>query len=292
MAEYDPNERLEDRIRRDIHERVSSRIWERHQAREQRRQERWERRREGWDRRHYGSGGLIAGAILAVIGVLLLLQNLGILIVDDLWEYWPVLLIVFGASRAVMSLGLGGKIWGGAIAFAGGLLLLHNLDIIRVDMWHFFWPVMLIGIGVAMLARNLERSSFWHRGTFEGTSPASGAAPSAANWASPWAFFSGVKRRIESQDFEGCEALAVFGGAMLDLREANTKKDEIVIEANALCGGIDIRVPETWNVSVRGTAIFGGYEDKTKNIPSTEAARRPLLIVTGFVVFGGVTIKH
>ncbi len=106
-----------------------------------------------------------------------------------------------------------------------------------------------------------------------------------------WAIFGGAKRRVETQDFEGGEALAIFGGVELDLHKAATKKDEIVIEANAMFGGIDMRVPDNWTVTVRGAGIFGGYEDKTDS-RSGEVGKQPHLVITGYAVFGGVSVKN
>src|SRR5271167_2599736 len=68
--------------------------------------------RERWrQRRHHGQGGLIGGVILAGIGVLLLLQNLGIPYFEDLERYWPVILILVGAVQAARSVGMGGRVW-------------------------------------------------------------------------------------------------------------------------------------------------------------------------------------
>jgi predicted membrane protein len=264
MADYDP-----DRLRQKIVDRVHQRI-----------DERMDR---SFHRRHSGFGGLLIGTILAGIGVLLLLQNFGILYIDDLWEYWPLILIVFGVSRAASSYGTGGRVWGGVMVFIGGVFLLHNLGYIHGDLARFFWPVILIGFGVAMLARNLDRQHAWAPGvTSDSTN---------VNRVNAWAIFSGVRRRIESQDFEGGEALAIFGGIKLDFRQAATKKEEIVIEANALFGGIDIRVPETWQVTMRGSGVFGGYDDKTREATSSDA-KRPNLVITGFAVFGGISVKN
>jgi hypothetical protein len=103
--------------------------------------------------------------------------------------------------------------------------------------------------------------------------------------------FGGVRRRIVSQEFEGGEVSAIFGGVEIDLRAAGTKKDEVVIEMNAIFGGVELMVPDTWDVVVRGAGIFGGYEDKTgprREPPS--GGKRPLLVITGEAVFGGVTV--
>ena len=271
--ERDDAERLRRHIRNDIHERI---------------QDRMERR---WRRRHTGFGGLVVGLIIAGIGVLLLLQNLGILFIEDLWRYWPVILIVIGVSRTSTCLGFGGRVWGGVLVFAGTILLLHNLDIIHGNLWRFVWPTILIAVGMGMLARGLERRRYWARESLGRGNPAISSSGSPLNRLNEWAIFGGIRRRIESQEFEGGEALAIFGGVELDLRPAATKKDEIVLEANAMFGGIELRVPDTWKVDVRGAGIFGGYEDKTLDTRSVhQDDKRPHLVVTGYAFFGGVTV--
>jgi hypothetical protein len=104
-------------------------------------------------------GGLVGGVILAGIGVLLLLQNLGISYFEDLERYWPVILIVVGLAQAFRSMGIGGKIWGGAIFTAGIVFLANNFGVIHGDVWRFLWPGVLILAGVAMLARAIDRQS-------------------------------------------------------------------------------------------------------------------------------------
>lgn len=235
-------------------------------------------------RRRTGFGGLLIGTILAGVGVLLLLQNLGILYVEDLWQYWPAILIVLGISRAATACSQGGRIWGGTLAFIGAAFLLHNLGIIHGNLWRFFWPAILIFIGLGMLARSLERHNI-------GSSDGSPVSSDTVNTLREWAIFGGARRRIDSQEFEGGEALAIFGGVELDLHRAATKRDEIVIEANAMFGGIDMRVPDNWSVTVRGAGIFGGYEDKTDS-GSAEGEKRPHLVISGYAVFGGVTVKN
>jgi predicted membrane protein len=284
MSDFDSKD-YGDRLRREIHANVQDRI--------QRKMDRLHRKMER-RRHHSGRFGVVFGAVIAGLGVLFLLQNLGILYFDDIWQYWPVILIVAGVMRAASSLGFGGRVWGGAMVFVGMIFLLQNLGLIHGNVWRFLWPMVLIAVGLAMLVRAVDR----HNLALGGTSPASSepafasSAPDDAYRFAPWAIFSGVRRRIDSQDFEGGEATAIFGGLQLDLRDAGTKKEEIVIEANAVFGGIEMRVPENWNVALRGSAVFGGYEDETASASSTQDAKRPLLILTGFAVFGGVSVKN
>jgi predicted membrane protein len=248
---------------------------------------------------------VVGGVILAGIGVLLLLQNLGIPYFEDLERYWPVILIVVGIAKAARSIGMGGKVWGGAVFVVGVIFLLNNFGIIRGDVWRLLWPGILILVGLGMLARAIDRQSYG------GGDPAARAEYArkmgeniknrvmsdigrsiSPNRLDVWAVFGGARRRMDTQDFEGGEAFALFGGVEVDLRKAGSTLDEVVIEANALFGGIDMRVPENWNVTVRGAGIFGGYEDETMDGRVATNGKQPHLIINGFAVFGGVHIKN
>jgi predicted membrane protein len=312
MAESDKNQPGQDfgeRIRQDIHDEIHDRFHERMDRKRARWEEKMSRRQHRWQarmahRRSHPFGGLLAGVILAGIGVLLLLQNLGIIFVDDLWDYWPVILIVVGVSRAASAWDFGGRIWGAIVAFIGAVFLVRNLGLIHSSVWGFFWPVILIAVGLALLARTLDRNHAWdlwgHKpdvspsAGISSSGPTPGAESVGANFRNSFKedhVFGGGKRRVDSPDFEGGEANVIFGGLEIDLRKADTKKDEVYIEANAIFGGIEIRVPETWDVIVRGTGIFGGYGDETNHMPAGDA-KRPHLIVTGGAIFGGVNVKN
>jgi hypothetical protein len=74
------------------------------------------------------------------------------------------------------------------------------------------------------------------------------------------------------------------------LRKAEMKVDRVIIEANAIFGGIEIRVPETWQVVLRGTGVFGGFGDQTMHAMGD--AKHPEVILTGVAIFGGVNVKN
>jgi predicted membrane protein len=265
--------------------------------------------RRDWPR---SSGGLLGGIILAGIGVLLLLQNLGIPYFDDLERYWPVILIVVGVVQASRSMGMGGRIWGGIVFAVGVVFLLQNFNVIHGDVWRFLWPAVLIMVGLGMLAKAIDR------GTIGGPAPGTAADAarnlgekirndvhdrimsdiggtrnfsSAADSVSEWAVFGGTRRRVTSQNFQGGEAFAMFGGVVIDLRNAGAV-GEVYIEANSIFGGVEIRVPETWTVVVKGVGIFGGYEDKTLDSRIGPDSKQTQLIVNGVAVFGGVTVRY
>jgi hypothetical protein len=68
--------------------------------------------------------------------------------------------------------------------------------------------------------------------------------------------------------------------------------NEVVLDASAICGGGEIIVPEHWLVSIQGTAMFGGYEDKARHVQPDPTQPTKTLILKGFVLFGGISIKN
>ena len=51
--------------------------------------------RRGWK----ADSRLIPGLVIALLGVLLMLHNLGVLEIERLWRFWPLILISFGLHR-------------------------------------------------------------------------------------------------------------------------------------------------------------------------------------------------
>ncbi len=254
------------------------------------RQDRWEHRHEArrahWEqrmaRRRYrtGNSGIVFGAIVVAIGCLLLLDNLGILRFHDVWRYWPALVVAFGVSRIVDSREPGGWIWGGIVALAGAFLLLDSLDIITVR-FELIWPVVLIGFGVSVLLRALERNRM-RAGAPLSTSPVVGTH----------AFFSDTKSGSETQDFHGGEATAVFGAARFDLRNASMTQDEAQIDVTVVFGEVELRIPETWSVVNRASVAFAGVNDKTIHPKLDPNVKTPRVVITGRVVFGAITLLN
>jgi hypothetical protein len=105
------------------------------------------------------------------------------------------------------------------------------------------------------------------------------------------AIFGGIKQRVTVKNFRGGRLTALFGGFEIDLTRADIEGQTAVIDASALMGGGEIRVPYTWVVDIQGIAILGGYTDEThQEIPDSATAKR--LIVKGVAALGGVVIKN
>jgi len=257
MTESD-NTSLKDSIRRDIRDRV-----------------------RGRGSCSSGYQGIIWGGAVLAVGLLLLLDHLGVVSVDRVWRFWPMLLIISGASHLTEP---GRRAWGALLVVVGVLFQLDTLRVIRFQ-WADLWPVLIIAVGLMMIWSAIETRRV----------RANPAAPSGtASSMNATAIFGGVERRVTG-NFTGGTLSAVFGGGEIDFHGAEMESDEAILEVNAIFGGAEIRVPENWTVEFRGQTLFGGYSDTTRTGVSggTDGTpKRKVLILTGTILFGGVEIKN
>lgn len=217
---------------------------------------------------------LVLGILIIVLGVLFTLDNIGVLYARDYLRLWPVLLIVFGLTKLSQPGEPPSRFLGLMFAALGVLLLLNNLDLLHFRMWDL-WPLVLVFLGVAMIWQVIRRGR--------------GLPEDHTSSLSALAIMGGVQRNCCSQDFRGGELTAIMGGCEIDLREATMQADEAVLHTFAFWGGIEIKVPEDWTVTVEGFPFLGGFEERTH--PPKEGPRKNLRI-KGLAIMGGVEIRN
>lgn len=103
------------------------------------------------------------------------------------------------------------------------------------------------------------------------------------------AIFSGAERKGVWTVPATLNAVAVFGGVDLDLREATLTAQETVIHVFAMFGGIDITVGEDVNLVVSGAGIMGGFGGSSS---AGSGPGAPVVRVVGVAIFGGVEVKR
>jgi Domain of unknown function (DUF1707)/Cell wall-active antibiotics response 4TMS YvqF len=92
--------------------------------------------------------------------------------------------------------------------------------------------------------------------------------------------------RLRVRDRVVC--LTLFGNVDLDLRQATLEGDVIDVTTIAICGAIDVYVPEGVEVDLRGLAVFGhkgAHGDEPALGAPTVLAR-----VTAFSLFAGIDV--
>jgi hypothetical protein len=221
----------------------------------------------------------LPAVILIAVGAIFLIDNLHLMPGRDLWEYWPVALMIAGAFKMADAQVPAGRAMGGILLIGGGIVLASNLGLIPINA-DDLWPLALIAAGVYML---VNRTGFlWDGGKGKYTFTLQSEA----------AVFGGGKRKINDVDFKFAKFDAVFGGFEIDLREANIMGDSATIEINAVCGGAEVKIPLNWSAVVQAAGVFGGINDNTiqPNAATTPNFKR--LYIKGAAVFGGINIKN
>ncbi len=214
---------------------------------------------------------LVLGLSILTLGVLFTLDNLDLVDAGNFLDYWPLALVAVGLTKLAQSRGAIGWIGASLWIFAGGWWTAYNIELVDIHVFEL-WPILLIVCGLSMVRRSLGGSRSEHGGRS----------------ASCVAVLSGFRRQIADKDYKGGDFTAVMGGCEIDLTEAEIQ-GEAVIDVTAIMGGIHMRVPRTFTVESKVTAILGGVEDQTD--PS-RADPNQRLVITGMAMMGGVEIKH
>lgn len=102
------------------------------------------------------------------------------------------------------------------------------------------------------------------------------------------AVFGGVNRRGRWRIRRRTQALAVFGGMDLDLREAVFESPVVEISGFWCFGGLEVKVPAGVEVQDQVMGVFGGTEIKDLGERQPGA---PTLVIKGLALFGGVSVK-
>lgn len=101
------------------------------------------------------------------------------------------------------------------------------------------------------------------------------------------AIFGGATRTGKWRVRKNIQALALFGGIDLDLRDAIFEAPVVEISGFWCFGGLDIKVPEGIEVRDQTAGIFGGTDVNNIGDPAPGA---PTLVIKGVSLFGGVSV--
>ena len=215
------------------------------------------------------------GSGVMLLGLLLTLDNFGLLEARQFIRLWPVLLIGRG-SRSSPTAGTRPRAGRAALLVPAAASSSSISSVLErpAGLWPCSWSSgARPWSGEPRVPRGRWRRRRSRRRAATSTSPASWATSSAVTGA---------------QDFRGGTRPAVMAACEIDLRKASIESEEAVLDTFAFWGGIEIRVPEDWTVESRGVALLGAFEDTSRRPDDG----RKKLIVTGYAVMGGVEVKN
>jgi hypothetical protein len=248
-------------------------------------------------RKNHNGLGLWPGLLLLSVGGGLLGRELGLLPPHvRVWDFWPLFIVLIGVSVLLGADGIVSALLAVAFIGMGAVLLAGNLGFVTASVTRF-WPVLVMLLGIAALVRGGREP--------EPLAPASAEAASLedASWQDDALVAdgdpdrltrqytaSGAELRIESQAWRGGELGVTAGGVELDLRQARLHPEGAVLRLRVLMGGVEIRVPDTWQVHFDVQPFFGGADDSTRSTQG--ASSGPRLSIIGNVTLGGVNVSN
>jgi len=246
-------------------------------------------------------GHIWAGAFIILVGVAAPVKSY-VFGLDWIFS-WQMLLIALGVFIGLKS-GFRGGSWL-VMILVGGYFLLDHYFRLDVSTKRLIWPSLLILLGGFLILRPKRMDEFWKGdGCFDGKrepQPFEGSREPQSIPVSPVtqnadeevlevvAVFAAVRKNIYSKKFKGGEIVSVFGGAEINLTQADFQQ-QIVIESVQVFGGAKLVIPADWVIHNEAVAIFGGIEDKRPQ-PASLTAPEKILVLKGFVMFGGIEIK-
>lgn len=230
-------------------------------------------------------GRILAGIVIIIVGGLLLIRKMGIYLPEWLfsWQMLAISIGVFVGARHNFKPG------GWIVPILVGCFFLLDDWLPFFDIKPYFWPVILILVGMVMIMTPGSGRSF------------RGRARRRMNWSESAevtdediidssSVFGGVKKNIISKNFKGGEISAVFGGAEINFTQADIQS-RAVLEVNAVFGGVKLIIPSNWTVqSSEITAVLGGVEDN-RILQKGAADSDKILVLKGSAVFGGISLK-
>jgi len=224
---------------------------------------------------------VLIALLVIIVGILLLIENLGYDIGLNIWELWPLILVILGISMLAKPREIRQTLSGSILLLVGILFLLDTLDIVPYAIWDF-WPVIVILVGILIL-----KNAIW--GTRR--------VPSSSQYVNLSFVLGGGDFKFNTDKFKGGRVTAVLGGGTIDLRQADIEEAEAVLDVFAFMGGIEVRVPHHWEVNLQGTPILGGIDNNTSLVRPDESSTAKgksvkKLVVKGSVIMGGVEIKN
>lgn len=231
---------------------------------------------------------LIAGLLLLVIGVVLMTRQVERHLIPDWLFTWPMILIIVGLFVGIQTRF---RDFAWLILLGIGTFFLADDVFPNSDAGRFVIPTVVCLAGLLLVlspGRKKQRDGInYPTPTYE-AEPADNAARFAGDSLDATAIFGNVKKVIYSKNFRGGEVVAIFGGAEINLIQADMQ-GPIVLEVVQIFGGTKLIVPPHWEVRSEAVAIFGGIEDKRP--PQTITSPDKVIILQGTALFAGIEIK-
>jgi predicted membrane protein len=225
---------------------------------------------------HFFNVKIVAGIAIIILGILVSLSKFGLGLEINAWDYWPLILILIGIGLLFRPRE-NRRYFGGILFLVFGVFFLaHSLiKSFNLNIVGLLPALIVVFIGAKILTRELGRSK---------------KGPPSKDQINLSVILGGGKFSVSSKELKGGNVTAIMGGCNINLRDADFAEESIVIDTFAIMGGIELMVPNSWEVVMQGVPFMGAMEDKTNHNTYSAKAQKKRLIIKGTAIMGGVEI--
>lgn len=234
--------------------------------------------------RHRPGNKVAFGFIIILIGLAIFLKQIDMLPYFDLSSTWPIILIIVGVL-----IGIKNKFRNTApfILIAVGVFNLipgfsFKIGANSVDSEELVIPTILILAGIVMIFKPRKKKHWADHQQITIVGDKNMCAD---------VMFGGRKEIITSKEFNGGNITVTFGGCELNLLQADSTDQNIIVDVRIIFGGCEIIVPSHWDIKNEIEPVFGSVEDQRTLRTPDVTENRKTLILRGSCTFGGIEIK-
>lgn len=217
------------------------------------------------------------GLVLIAIGIVIGANAMGITNINIFFKGWWTLFIIIPCFIGLFNPNESNKTGNIIGLIIGTVLLLATRGLIGFEIIvKMIVPFIFVAIGISLIFNE----------TLKGKISEKVKEANKDGLENIIATFAGQKVKKDDEEFTGANLEAIFGGIVLDLRNANIEK-EAIIKSTSIFGGVEIIMPSNVKVKVKSTPIFGGVSNKYVENKESEK----VIYIDAFCMFGGVDIK-
>ncbi|MCD5415431.1 MAG: cell wall-active antibiotics response protein LiaF [Clostridiales bacterium] len=217
---------------------------------------------------------LVFGSLVIIVGVIFALVNLGVIegeVRELIWDYWPVLIIVWGFTelqKIIVNLiekrkvHLISAITTVVIAIGFGLVLLgNNLNWFaeQISFWSILWPTAFVYIGLQIIFGDLiiNKKSSKHFNFSSSSNDYKEKKSSDEGFKTEYKLVGEIDKGREPWVLDDLDLYNVAGETKINLATALINEGEVTVNIRGLAGEIEILVPIDLAVKVRARVLAG-----------------------------------
>lgn len=225
---------------------------------------------------------VLLGGILIVLGGLFLLNTMNVIhfrIAHVIFS-WPFIMLVIGLFVLVNT---DKRFLGGILSGIGALFLIERI-FPEIDYdGGIVIAILFVALGTYIILKKRKLDS----------DPDFLSDTSKVNKdkIDDVSIFGGGTKIISSDNFQGGNITAIFGGSEINLINCQLAEGDNVLDVLCVFGGTTIILPKEWNVVINVTSVLGGFSNKAIRNPSVVIDQARTLHIKGLAMFGGGEVK-